>query len=178
VKRLRELRTRNDDVHITPGDFSNSRVIELLRIHVASARAQTAPGSAHALDLAGLQSPDIRFWTIWDGNMLVGFGALKRLAPDHGEVKSMHTVESLRGRGVGTAMLRHIIAAARGSGFVRLSLETGSWAYFQPAQALYRKHGFVECPPFADYGPDPNSVFMTLELQARTGPAGFSMPGQ
>lgn len=62
-------------------------------------------------------------------------------------------------------MLRHIIAAARESGLSRLSLETGSWAYFHPAQALYRRHGFVECPPFADYAPDPNSVFMSLDLR-------------
>jgi putative acetyltransferase len=62
-------------------------------------------------------------------------------------------------------MLRHIIAAARAEGLSRLSLETGSWAYFRPARELYRRHGFVECPPFGDYGPDPNSVFMTLDLR-------------
>ena len=50
---------------------------------------------------------------------------------------------------------------------VRLSLETGSWPYFEAARAFYRRHGFVECPPFGDYNPDPNSVFMTLELEAR-----------
>ena len=78
----------------------------------------------------------------------------------------MHTAEAMRGRGAGSAMLRHIIAAARASGLSRLSLETGSAAYFRPAHALYERHGFVECPPFADYVPDPNSVFMTLDLKA------------
>jgi putative acetyltransferase len=95
----------------------------------------------------------------------LGMGALKRLSADHGEVKSMHTVEAMRRNGVASAMLRHIIAAARASGMARLSLETGSWDYFRPARALYRSHGFVECPPFADYVPDPNSVFMTLDLR-------------
>ena len=79
----------------------------------------------------------------------------------------MHTAEAARGRGVGSAMLRHIIAAARARGMSRLSLETGSWAYFEPARALYRRHGFVESEPFGDYKPDPNSTFMTLALGPR-----------
>jgi putative acetyltransferase len=152
-------------MRIIQGDFSDPRVIALLNIHLTNARAETAPGSAHALDLTGLQSPDISFWTIWDDETLLGFGALKRLSADHGEVKSMHTAQPMRGRGVGSAMLRHIIATARASGMSRLSLETGSWEYFWPARALYKSHGFVECPLFADYVPDPNSVFMSLDLR-------------
>jgi putative acetyltransferase len=151
-------------MRITIGDFSDPRVVELLHVHLTGARAETAPGSAHALDLAGLQSPDISFWTIWEGETLLGVGALKRLSPDHGEVKSMHTAQSARRRGAARAMLRHIIASAREAGMSRLSLETGSWEYFRPAHALYRSHGFVDCPPFADYMPDPNSVFMSLDL--------------
>jgi putative acetyltransferase len=152
-------------MHITAGDLQDLRVIELLRVHLASARAETAPGSAHALDLRGLQAPDIRFWTIWDGESLLGMGALKRLSGDHGEIKSMHTVQTRRRQGIAAAMLRHIIGAAMASGMRRLSLETGSWDYFLPARALYLKHGFVECAPFADYRPDPNSVFMSLDLR-------------
>ncbi len=152
-------------MRIIPGDLSDQRVVDLLHTHLTSARAETAPGSAHALDLTGLQSPDVSVWTIWEDETLLGIGALKRLSADHGEVKSMHTAESMRGRGVGTAMLRHIITTARASGMSRLSLETGSWEYFRPAHSLYRSHGFVECPPFGDYVPDPNSVFMSLDLQ-------------
>lgn len=152
-------------MRIIPGDFGDQRVVDLLHIHLTSARAETEPGSAHALDLAGLQSPDISFWTIWDDQALVGVGALKRLSLEHGEVKSMHTAQAMRGRGAGRAMLQHIIASARATGLSRLSLETGTWAYFQPARALYRNQGFVECPPFADYVPDTNSVFMSLDLQ-------------
>src|SRR6266446_6846331 len=152
-------------MRIVEGDLCDPRVVDLLHTHLTSARAQTAPGSAHALDITGLQSPDISFWTIWDDETLLGVGALKRLSADHGEIKSMYTAQSMRGRGVGSAMLRHIIATARVRGMSRLSLETGSWEYFRPAQALYRRHGFVECPPFADYVLDPNSVFMSLDLQ-------------
>jgi putative acetyltransferase len=149
---------------MTLGDFGDPRVIELLQFHLNAARAQTAAGSAHALDLAGLQSPDITFWTMWDDETLLGVGALKRLSPDHAEIKSMHTAQFARRSGVGSAMLKHIISAARASGISRLSLETGSWDYFKPAQALYKRHGFVECAPFGDYVLDPNSVFMTLEI--------------
>ena len=152
-------------MRIVQGDFSDPRVIALLQTHLSSARAETAPGSAHALDLRGLQSPDISFWTIWEDNALVGIGALKRLSAEHGEVKSMHTAQFARGKGVGSALLRHIIATARERGMSRLSLETGSWEYFRPARALYTHHGFVECPPFADYVPDRNSIFMSLDLR-------------
>src|SRR5215471_18175245 len=148
------------------GDLTDPRVIDLLRHHLTTARAQTAPGSAHALDVAGLQAPDVSFWTIWDGDTLLGCGALKRLAADHGEVKSMHIVEAARRKGIGSAVLAHIVATARAQGMSRLSLETGSWDYFAPARALYARHGFVACGPFADYVLDPNSVFMTLELRA------------
>jgi putative acetyltransferase len=151
-------------MHIREGGLDDPRVIDLLHAHLIRARAETAPGSAHALDLSGLRSPDVTFWSAWEGDTLAGVGALKQLSEDHGEVKSMHTAESMRRRGVGAAILRHIIAAARARGMSRLSLETGSWPYFAPARALYTLYGFVECPPFGEYTPDRNSVFMTLVL--------------
>jgi putative acetyltransferase len=150
---------------IVSGGLDDPRVQALLAHHVGTARAETAVGSAHALDLDGLKSADMSFWSAWDGDRPVGVGALKRLSPTHGEIKSMHTVEASRRTGVGTALLRHIVSAAQTMGMKRLSLETGSWAYFQPARALYRKQGFVECPPFADYREDPNSIFMTRTLE-------------
>lgn len=152
-------------IRIIQGDFTDRCVADLLHIHLTRARAETAPGSAHALDTTGLQTPDITFWTIWDDQTLLGFGALKRLSAGHGEVKSMHIADSVRRRGAGSAMLRHIIATARASGMSRLSLETGSREYFRPARAFYKSHGFVECSPFGDYVPDPNSVFMSLDLR-------------
>jgi putative acetyltransferase len=152
-------------MRIMQGDFSDQRVLDLLHVHLTSARAETAPGSAHALDITALQSPDISFWTIWDDQVLLGFGGLKRLSAHHGEIKSMHIAQAARRRGAGSAMLRHIIAAARALGMSRLSLETGSWEYFRPARELYKQYGFAECAPFADYKLDPNSVFMSLDLR-------------
>jgi putative acetyltransferase len=89
-------------MRIVSGDFSDPRVTDLLRIHLTTARAQTAPGSAHALDVAGLQAHDIGFWTIWEDETLLGVGALKRLSADHGEVKSMHTAAPVRRKGAGS----------------------------------------------------------------------------
>jgi putative acetyltransferase len=155
---------------ISSGDFSDSRVLDLIALHHTTAHAASPPGSAHALDIAGLQTPDIHFWALWDGETLLGIGALKRLAPHHGlghgEVKSMHTAEMARRRGIAAAMLKHIIASARADGLTRLSLETGAQDYFAPSRALYRRHGFVECAAYADYVQDPNSVFMMLDLKA------------
>ncbi|HVW22852.1 MAG TPA: GNAT family N-acetyltransferase [Opitutaceae bacterium] len=155
-------------LRITPGDLGDRRVVELLGLHLRQCRAETAPGSAHALDLEGLRAPGISFWTAWEADLLVGTGALQRLSAEHGEVKSMHTAPAARRRGIGRAMLDHLVAVARGQGMTRLSLETGSRDYFKPAHALYLSRGFVDCPPFADYVPDPNSRFLTLDLRAGT----------
>jgi putative acetyltransferase len=151
-------------MHIVEGGLDDPRVVALLDTHVTRARSETARGSAHALDLSALKASDIAFWSAWEGDAVVGVGALKRLTAEHGEIKSMHTAEAARGRGIGSALLQQIMASARARGMSRLSLETGSWDYFLPARALYARHGFVECPPFGDYREDPNSVFMTLEL--------------
>lgn len=151
-------------MNIRPGGLDDPRVNDMIRIHVARAAAETAPGSNHALDVSGLKAPGVAFWTLWQDGEPVGMGALKRLDATDGEVKSMYVLPKTRGTGAGSLILGHIIAAAKGHGLTRLSLETGSWDYFAPAWALYRRFGFVECPPFADYVPDPNSLFFTVEL--------------
>src|SRR5262245_33660395 len=107
-------------MRIALGDLTDPRVVDLLQRHLTSARAHTAPGSAHALDIAALQTPNITFWAAWDGDALVAVGALKQLAEDHGEVKSMHTSPSARRKGIGSAMLQHVIASARSRGISRL----------------------------------------------------------
>lgn len=164
-------------MHIIEGGLDDPRVIALLRTHVQRARAETAPGSAHALDLSALRAPGIIFWSAWASDAhagaqdtVVGVAALKPLDRVHGEVKSMHVAEATRGQGVGAALMRHIIARARARGMTRLSLETGSWPYFGPARAFYARCGFVECPPFGEYQADPNSVFMTLVLPDESAP--------
>lgn len=145
-------------------DPARADVVALLEEHLRNMHELSPPESVHALDIAGLQSPDITFWSVREGPTLLGCGALKELDPEHGEIKSMRTPASLRRLGAGRAILRHILQEARARGYRRLSLETGAMDAFVPARTLYETFGFTYCGPFADYRPDPNSVFMTLTL--------------
>ena len=146
-------------------DLTRAQVLALLREHLTNMHSLGPPESVHALDIEGLQSPDVTFWTVWDGEILLGCGALKELDRAHGEIKSMRTPAALRRRGAGRAVLTHILAEARARGYKRLSLETGSMEEFRPAQKLYESFGFAYCGPFGAYKEDPYSVFMTLELK-------------
>jgi putative acetyltransferase len=146
---------------IVPADLDDPDVRALLTRHAESARAQTGRGSAHALDVDGLKTPDIAVFALYDDATLVGAGALKRLSGAHGELKAMHVAATHRRSGAGSALVEHLVDEARRRGLIRVSLETGSWPYFVAARALYAKHGFVECGPFEGYADDPNSVFMT-----------------
>jgi putative acetyltransferase len=153
-------------MEIRDGDFADPQVIALLRRHLAGMHEISPPESVHALDLSGLQRPDVSFWTAWDGDTLLGCGALKQLDGAHGEIKSMRTADAALRRGVGAALLTHILAAARERGLTQLSLETGSGPAFEPATALYRRFGFEACGSFGDYPrDDPFSRFMTISLQ-------------
>jgi putative acetyltransferase len=145
-------------------DRRGPEIRALLEEHLASMRALSPPESVHALDLERLRAPTIRFFTLWDGDALLGCGAWKRLDGAHAEIKSMRTAEAHRGRGVARRLLEHLIADARAHGIERLSLETGSMAAFAPARQLYARFGFIDCGPFADYVVDPNSHYMTRGL--------------
>ena len=145
-------------------DLRGPEIAELLREHLDCMAAVSPPESRHALNLDGLRQPEITFWSIWDDSQLAGCGALKELDPEHGEVKSMRTARTHLQRGVASAVLAHLIEEGRRRGYRRLSLETGSMDYFEPARRLYGKFGFTFCGPFGSYREDPNSVFMTLEL--------------
>ncbi len=147
-------------------DLAAEDLRRLIREHLVDMHASSPPESVHALDLAGLADPDVTMWTARDDGVLLGCGALKALGPVTGEIKSMRTARTARGRGVGAAILDHLLAHARDRGYEALYLETGSQEFFAPARRLYARRGFVECGPFGDYTLDPSSVFMTLRLHA------------
>ena len=150
---------------IVVDDLSGPQIAAFLDEHVQQMRAITpAPDSKHALDLDSLREPEITFWSVLDGDTLVGCGAIKRLDASHAEVKSMRTAPARQRGGIASMLLQHIITEAKSMGFTRLSLETGSYEFFLPARRLYEKFGFDYCEPFADYQPDPHSVFMTKLL--------------
>lgn len=132
--------------------------------HTAAMHADTPPGSIHMLPAAALAAPEIRFYVLRDAGVPLAMGALRRIDAQHAEIKSMHVLYEARGRGLARLLLDHMIAEARAQGVGRLSLETGAQASFAPARGLYRGAGFVDCPPFEGYGPDPMSVFLTRAL--------------
>jgi putative acetyltransferase len=151
-------------MRITEDDLSGPAIRALLEEHFAGMLANSPKDSCHFLDFDGLKGPGVTFWSVWEEEALMGCGALKQHDAALGEIKSMRTHADHLRKGAAAVMLRHIIAEARARGLARLSLETGSGPAFGPALALYRAHGFVDCPPFADYRPDPFSRFMTLDL--------------
>jgi putative acetyltransferase len=151
-------------MEIRVDDLRGSEIIQLLEEHLRCMARISPPESRHALDLDGLRKPDITFWTIWNGSALAGCGALKELDKQHGEIKSMRTAYAFQRKGVASQVLRHIIQEAKRRGYRRLSLETGSMDYFEPARRLYASFGFSPCWPFATYVEDPNSVYMTKEI--------------
>lgn len=149
---------------IREDDLLGPEIATLLETHLTEAAKYSPPESTHALDLEALRAPEITFWTAWEDNELVGCGALKEIAANVGEIKSMHTAAAHRGKGVAAAIVETIIREAGRRNYRRLSLETGSMAAFAPAHTLYSKLGFKTCTPFGDYTEDPFSIFMTLDL--------------
>jgi putative acetyltransferase len=151
-------------VRIREDDLSAPEIAELLQTHLDHAARHSPRESIHALDLDRLRAPGITFWSVWSDGALVGCGALRELASDHGEIKSMHTAVAHRGKGVAAQLLAHILSEARTRSYRRVSLETGTMAGFAPARALYARFGFRPCAPFGEYRVDPNSICMTLDL--------------
>jgi putative acetyltransferase len=149
---------------IREDDLSSSATRALVRLHLEGMHAHSPPGSVFALDLTGLTAPNVTSWTIWYADSIAGIGALKDLGDGSGELKSMRTHPDFLRRGAASALLEHIIGAARGRGMLRLSLETGSGPYFEPALSLYRRRGFVDGAEFADYVRTEFNQFLHLSL--------------
>lgn len=149
---------------IEPDDLSRRAVRDLVTEHLADMYATSPAESVFALDHDALRQDGVSFWTSWSDGVLLGCAALKELSPAEAEIKAMRTRPEARGRGVAAHLLDFLVEESRGRGYRRVSLETGSQDFFAPARRLYARHGFVPCPPFADYLPDPLSVFMTLRL--------------
>ena len=145
-------------------DLDSLDVENLVELHYAELRSVSPPDACHVLPSVGLRSPSVTVWSARKSGALVGVGALKELAPNHGEVKSMRTSPTALGQGIGRAMLRHIIAEARMRGYTRLSLETGNTEPFQPALRLYASEGFEPWGPFGEYRDVPFSSFLSRQL--------------
>ena len=144
------------------GNFDNPEVHELLIKHFIELRSVSPEGSAHVLDIAGLKDPSIKFWSLWEGNDLMGSGALKFLDKEHGEFKSIRVSDKFRGKKNGLKVINHLINEAKKLKIKKISLETGAGNFFLPARKLFNKCGFKTCEPFSHYKNDVNSTYMTM----------------
>ncbi|OMF11826.1 GNAT family N-acetyltransferase [Paenibacillus amylolyticus] len=151
-------------MEIKVDDLSGAQVKALIAEHLQGMAADSPPESIHALNLDGLKKPEITFWCAWEGDDLLGCGAIKELNSEHAELKSMRTASAHLRKGVARKILAHIMDVAVERGYKRISLETGSMDSFIPARKLYEDFGFEYCEPFADYILDPNSAFMTKRI--------------
>jgi putative acetyltransferase len=154
------------EYRIIEDDLQGEAVTELLAFHLAEMHALSPPCKVHAMPVERLRQSDVTFYSAWDGDTLAAVGALREIDASRGELKSMRAAPAYRGRGAGEAILRHLIAEAERRSYTWLGLETGRPAAYAPAQALYRKHGFVECEDFGDYIGDDFSVCMSRTLPA------------
>ena len=151
-------------MRIEPADLDSPAFAALMAEHQAAMQATAPPESQHALDLSGLKQAHVRVWVLREGDALLGCGALQRIDAGHVEIKAMRTSRAYLRRGVGKAVLAHLLHEARAAGYAQASLETGSMDYFAPARRMYGDAWFTECGPFADYIYDPNSTYMTRDL--------------
>lgn len=149
---------------IREDDLTHPQTLALLALHLGGMADNSPPGHSFALDVSGLKAPGVRVWSAWDGEAIAGIGALKDLGDGGGELKSMRTHPDHLRKGVGAAILEHILAEARRRGLSRVSLETGSGEAFEPALELYRRRGFESCGAFGDYVASAFNQFMRLEL--------------
>jgi putative acetyltransferase len=145
-------------------DLRGEAIRALIARHLRGMHESSPPDSVHAFDVDKLLAPGVTFWSAWAGDALAGMGALKELGDGRGELKSMRVADAYLGRGVGRAILDHIVGEARRRGMTTLWLETGSTEPFTPALRLYESAGFVRCGPFDGYVEDPFSIFMTRSL--------------
>ena len=144
------------------GNFNNSEVLELLNKHFIELRSISPEGSTHVLDIEGLKDQNIKFWSLWEDNLLMGCGALKFLNKEHGEFKSIRVEDRFRKKDNGIKILKHLIFEAKKLNIKRISVETGTGDFFTPARKLFNKCGFKLCKPFAHYKEDPNSCYMSM----------------
>ena len=146
------------------GNFDNPEVNKLLTNHFIELRAASPEGSAHVLDIPGLKTSSIKFWSFWKNERLFGCGALKFLDKEHGEFKSIRIHDYFRNQGNGIKLINHLISEAEKLNIKRLSIETGSGKFFEPARKLFKRCDFEPCEPFAHYKEDVNSIYLTKQI--------------
>ena len=144
------------------GNFENPEVNKLLVKHFKELKSVSPTDSCHVLDIAGLKNPNIKFWSLWEEDQIIGCGALKFLDKEHGELKSIRVNDAFRRKSYGIKVIQHLIFEAKKLNIIKLSLETGAGIFFAPARKLFEKSGFKPCEPFGEYKKNPDSCYMSL----------------
>lgn len=144
---------------IVLANLADADVRELITQHQRRMYEASPPGTSFALDLSGLVRPEVTVFEARDAGALLGVGALMALDATSGEIKSMRTADGALRRGVGQALLDHIVEIARGRGYACLLLETGTGEVFEPANRLYLRNGFVRRGPFGEYSETAFNIF-------------------
>ena len=144
------------------GNFNDKKVNDLLIEHFKELRSVSPTDSCHVLDVDGLKKRNIKFWSLWEEDQLLGCGALKFLDPNHGELKSIRITDHFKGKNYGEKVIKHLILEAKKLNITKLSLETGAGNFFIPARKLFNKCGFKISKPFAHYKEDPDACYMSL----------------
>ncbi len=137
-------------------------VVALIEASDAYAGKRYPPEACFGTDIAGLKSPDIAFVVARRGGAAEGCGAVKSIGDGTAELKRIFVSETARGSGLGRRIMARLEAIAGERGAKTLFLETG--ALNTEAVTMYRRLGYVECGPFADYAANPYSLFMTRKL--------------
>jgi putative acetyltransferase len=156
--------TTASDAVISVDDPRRPEVRALLERHLTFCLTETPPEHSFALNVDGLLDPKVTFVSYRDGDTVLGVAAIKELDGSDVEVKSMHTLAEARGRGVGRALLGHLLDIAGTRGYRRVFLETGTTPGFAAARALYESAGFTPTGPFADYPVTGDNCFYTRAL--------------
>jgi len=142
----------------------------LVEQHMKEMLANSPEGACQFFNITELKAPEVTFWAVLeeDDSALMGCGAITEYEDEAGrpwgEIKSMRAHADHLRKGVGAAMLNHIIAEAQKRSYSQLKLQTGTGEYFDAAHALYLRHGFEYCEPFRDYVADGFASYMTKQL--------------
>jgi len=115
---------------------------------------ESHPDATDDLEVDHLAPPDGVFLVGWIGDAPVACGGVRHRDLLTGEVKRMYVEPGHRGRGHSRTLLLALEDHARGLGYSRLVLETGT---AQPeAMALYESEGYARIPGYGFYGDAPH----------------------
>ena len=146
---------------ISVEDPLSKETLFLLQTHLDFCMASTPPEHVYALDASKLKAPDITVFGARLSEVLVGVGAIRIMNQDHAELKSMHTLASFRGKGIGKSLVLYIEKYAKEHGISRLSLETGTNDAFRSARDLYASLGYTSSEAFGEYVISDDNICMT-----------------